>query len=71
MKQRYRSLNDYFEANPDKSQGELAEALGISGAYVSMLRSGERQPGRKLALRIEQLIGVPVASWPDTDAVAS
>lgn len=59
MKQRYRTLNDYFEQTGETHQS-LADALGVTAAYVSMLRSGKRQPGLKLALRIHDLTGVPM-----------
>ena len=59
MKQRYRTLNDYFEQTGETHQS-LADALGVTAAYVSMLRSGQRQPGLTLALRIHDLTGVPM-----------
>ncbi len=38
-------------------QIELAKQLGISKAYVSMLVSGKRMPGRQLTKRLQKLTG--------------
>lgn len=59
MVRKYKTLADYFEQT-GKTQDSLAERLGVSRSYVSLLTSGERQPGLALALRIETITGVPV-----------
>ena len=59
VRQRYRSLADYFEQT-GKTQESLAVRLEVSRSYVSLLASGERQPGLRLALRIASITGVPV-----------
>jgi transcriptional regulator with XRE-family HTH domain len=61
VRQRYRTLNDYFQQTGD-SQARLAKALRVSPGYVSMLRSGERQPALDMALKIHDLTGVPLES---------
>lgn len=61
MKQRYRTLDDYFDQTGE-AQTELARRLGISDAYMHYLRSGERQPSLPLALRIHEETGVPIDS---------
>jgi transcriptional regulator with XRE-family HTH domain len=59
VRQRYRTLNDYFQQTGD-SQARLAKALRVSPGYVSMLRSGER--ALDMALKIHDLTGVPLES---------
>lgn len=61
MKQRYRTLADYFEQTGE-TQESLATTLRISRSYMSLLVSGDRQPALPLAVRIEELTGVPVAA---------
>jgi transcriptional regulator with XRE-family HTH domain len=61
VKQRYRTLADYFKQT-ETSQTALAQKLRISKAYVSLIVKGERQPSLRLALRIEEATGVPAAS---------
>lgn len=70
MKQRYRTLADYFEQT-GSSQIALARKLQISKSYVSMLVAGERQPALDLALRIEALTGVPAHALVSAEKVAS
>lgn len=70
MKQRYRTLADYFKQQNHTSQIALARRLGISKSYMSMLVSGDRQPALDLAIEIEKATGVPVASLV-TEAQAS
>jgi plasmid maintenance system antidote protein VapI len=64
VKQRYRTLTDYLEQT-GTSQGELAARLHVSAPYVSLMCSRKRAPGRRLALRIEKILGVPIESWDD------
>jgi DNA-binding XRE family transcriptional regulator len=58
---KYKTLADYLDQT-GTTQDFLAEKLGVSRSYVSLLASGERQPALPLALRIEALTGVPVES---------
>ncbi len=44
-------------------QLEVANLLGISEGFVSMIRSGVRAPGRNLADRISILTGIPMNAW--------
>ncbi|MGA0540703.1 helix-turn-helix domain-containing protein [Neotabrizicola sp. VNH66] len=46
-------------------QAALAGALGISKGYMSELVSGDKSPGRELAVKIERATfgAVPVQSW--------
>jgi transcriptional regulator with XRE-family HTH domain len=52
------SLTKYLEATeiPDK---DFAKMVGISNAYVSLLKRGHRRPSVKLARRIHALTGIP------------
>lgn len=45
------------------NQVEGAKALGIHEAYMSMLLSGRRAPGRDNAVKIHELTGIPVSAW--------
>jgi transcriptional regulator with XRE-family HTH domain len=44
-------------------QRELAELLEIHDAYLSQMLSGLRRPGLPIAVRIQDMTGIPVASW--------
>jgi hypothetical protein len=44
----------------------LYRKLGISRQNAHRWCSGLASPGRDAALRIEQVLGIPVASWSDT-----
>jgi transcriptional regulator with XRE-family HTH domain len=58
---KYASLAAYLE-DTETTHDALAERLGISRSYVTLLASGDRQPALDLAIRIEEATGVPVAS---------
>lgn len=47
-------------------QNELADMVGVSAPYLSQIVRGRRKPGLDMALRIEQVTGVPVDSWAAT-----
>jgi transcriptional regulator with XRE-family HTH domain len=66
-----RTLAEWFEQNPLKTQADLAESLGVVPSYVSMLVNGERTPSLELALRIEGITGVPVSALVATTQEAS
>jgi transcriptional regulator with XRE-family HTH domain len=68
--QRYRSLADYF-IQTGRTQESLASKLGVTPAYISLLTSGSRQPGLKLALRIEAMTGLPVEALAANERKAS
>jgi hypothetical protein len=44
-------------------QREAAKMFGVSESMMSFLVDGERVPGRELAVKIESISGIPVASW--------
>lgn len=48
----------------------LADRLGISRPYVTMMAMGKRQPALRLALRIESVTGVPAAALLTAERVA-
>ena len=41
------------------TQDQLGELLEITASYVSLIECGKRQPGHKLARRIEERCGIP------------
>lgn len=55
---RYKNLRQYLEAGK-MSEKELSTCLGISIAYVNLLKRGERRPSPDLAQKIEKLTGIP------------
>lgn len=58
----YPSLIAFFKANPDVAGQDLARELGISFAYMSMIKWGVRQPRLGLALKIAERCNVPLES---------
>lgn len=70
MRQRYRTLADYFEQTRATHES-LADELGLTRPYISMIASGARQPSLNVALRIQSLTGVPVESLVSRPQVAS
>lgn len=60
-KKPYASLSDYLDKT-GTTHDALAERLGISRSYVTLIACGDRQPALDLALRIEAETGVPVAA---------
>lgn len=58
----YPNLTAYFKGNPGESAFEIAHELGISPAFLSMIKWGERQPGLALALRMAERFQVPLES---------
>lgn len=55
----YKTLAAYF-GQDRPSQAEVADTLGITQGYLSLIVSGDRQPSLDLAVRISDLTGVPV-----------
>ncbi|KHQ50357.1 MULTISPECIES: helix-turn-helix domain-containing protein [Mameliella] len=56
-----------------ESQKVWAERLGVSGAYMSLLVNGKKQPSLELAVRIDRVTGgkVPATSWVPDDSQAA
>lgn len=48
------SLKEYFVGEPHGSKKEMAEHLGISPTWLSLLISGARRPSPPLAKAIEK-----------------
>lgn len=56
----------------DMSSGQLARALGVGRTTVTHWRTGHRVPSRRNAVRVAELLGVPVADlWPGIEASAA
>lgn len=47
-------------------KGEAAAQIGISASELSHLLSGRRRPTLPLAVDIEEVTGIPAASWVPT-----
>lgn len=48
------TLNEYFATEPHGSKREMAEYLGITTTWLSLLLSGKRVPSAKLAAALEK-----------------
>jgi transcriptional regulator with XRE-family HTH domain len=55
---KYKDIRDYLERT-GKTEKELADAIGVSQAFVNMLKRGEKMPSPKLAAKIESVTGIP------------
>jgi transcriptional regulator with XRE-family HTH domain len=51
-----------------RTANSIAEGLGISRNYLNLMEVGDRKPGRHLAVRIEELTGIPVVAWDEGPA---
>lgn len=69
VKQRYRTLTDYF-TQTGETRASLARELGVSKGFVAMLAKGERFASPEMALRIAELTGVAPLSLLDPRTVA-
>jgi len=58
----YPDLSAYFSDNDDERLTHVAVELDCSPAYLSMIKSGDRQPALPLALRIAKRCNVPLES---------
>jgi plasmid maintenance system antidote protein VapI len=56
------TLAEWFAADSDRTHDALAQQVGVSRAYISMLVAGRREPSLSVALTIADLTGVPVHS---------
>ena len=61
QKKSYASIEAYRSATKTTQQA-LAKLLGISQSALSMIEAGERIPRGRLALRIHDRTGVPLAT---------
>lgn len=55
-KQRMRrmTLQEYFKEEPKGAILEMAEYLGVTATWLSLLIHGHRKPSAKLAIKLEQ-----------------
>lgn len=62
-----------YAAAFEGKQLDLANILGISRPYMSLLVAGKKRPSLELAVRIEQVTGgaVPVVSWVEQQRKSS
>lgn len=54
----HESIEEYLTSH-NMSEAELAEKIGVTQAYVNMLKNGERRPSPELAQKIEAATGIP------------
>lgn len=54
-----------YLAERDMTQGQLAEALGIDQSHLSLIIAGHRRPSLEVAVRIEDLIGIPARDFAE------
>lgn len=47
---------------------ELARQLGITPAYLSQVRHGDRRPKLETLVQLASITGIPVTAWVDTKA---
>lgn len=59
VKAKYSDLDEFFRET-GKTHEWLADQIGVGRSYVSLLRSGQRQPSLELAIKIAHVTGVPV-----------
>lgn len=69
MKQRYRTLADYF-TQTERPQIELARQVGVSKSFLSMVAKGERHASADVAQRIADATGVNVSSLVSPEVAA-
>jgi plasmid maintenance system antidote protein VapI len=63
-------LAQHIEANPGRTYAEWAGMFGISRPHLHALLSGERKPSPHVALRIQDVTGIPMTAWPNVAALA-
>lgn len=51
----------------ERSQQEASYDLRVTPSALSMYLTGERTPGRKIALKLRDIAGVPVDAWDDLE----
>ena len=57
-----RLLEDAIESS-DLNKTQIAESVGISLNQLRHLETGRRRPLLPAAVRIEDVLGIPVCSW--------
>lgn len=62
----YSDLRSYMRST-GATQTEIARALGVSQATISMILSGTRRPSLSLALKLARLASIPVESLMPED----
>lgn len=61
VKQRYRTLADYF-TQTERPQVELAREVGVSKSLISAIVKGHRKASPTVGIKIAELTGVNLAS---------
>lgn len=47
-----------------RALAKALEGIGIKQSYASLIAHGRRTPSLKLALKIEENLGIPPSRWP-------
>jgi transcriptional regulator with XRE-family HTH domain len=55
---KYKNIQEYL-ARTGQTEKQLADSIGVSQAFVSMLKRGVTRPSPKLAEKIESVTGIP------------
>jgi transcriptional regulator with XRE-family HTH domain len=58
-------LREYRAKHYDKAY-EMAAEIHITEAQLSQILNGKRRPGLDIAVRIEDVTGIPARSWVDS-----
>lgn len=58
-----KALRDWLDADPARSQGAIAKALGVSQPAVGYWVKGTSRPNAGLREALLALCGIPVADW--------
>jgi transcriptional regulator with XRE-family HTH domain len=66
---KYQSIQEYLEQT-GKTEKELADLIGVSQAFVNMMKRGEKRPSPELAQKIEAATGIPFKKLLLNDSAA-
>ncbi|MBP7568766.1 MAG: helix-turn-helix transcriptional regulator [Acidobacteria bacterium] len=58
----YATVLEYLDAT-GRSQADLADAVGVSNAHMSLIIRGLRQPSLDVALRLREETGVAIETF--------
>jgi len=69
---RFKTLREFVDAQPEKTQGEIARELDVADSTLSQYLTGSRTPTREIALRLHRDHGISLEGLldPSSQAVA-
>lgn len=56
-------LRAWMQRTGHTKQRDVADLFGVHESYISLFLNYGRAPGRDLAVKIEQMTGIPVRAW--------